>query len=303
MPSPIDRTTLDHPALAADQDLAPLLRDPALAGLHCQRERQRVAAVLDQGGWGFTAPGCVTVVRPLPWDEQHFGYPCADLVRFYLAPGEPAGQQAGVVLDATVAEARRRGVTLLSARVPAAQIRLVHCLQQQGMLLVDTSLELATPLPLLPTPPVDGLTVRPGGDADLDQLAAIAVSFVGNRFHQDPRIPADLARGVYASWVTQAVQGNHGQLLLAELEGRVAGFTTFDTLDQPLDVGIVALVAVHPDFRGRRVLDPLMHACARQGGWQALVTSTQVSNHAAQRAFGRHGLKPIGARHIFHLWP
>lgn len=304
MPSPLqwDDHTEHHPALVADQEFAALLRGPDHEPLHLLREQRRVERVMvHQSGWGFRSRAGLVLVRPLAWDEQHFGYPCADICRYYLVPGAGA-READELTRATVDEARRRGVVLLSARLPAARVALVQSLERHGLRLVDTSVELATVLPLKETPPVPGIAVRPPRAEDREALAALATSFVGNRFHRDPRIPADKAAGVYAGWAVAAMKGDHGRLVVAEADGRVAGFSSYTVPDDDLDVGTVALVVVHPDFRGRRVVDPLMVGCAEQLACRAMVTSTQVSNSPALRGFGRHGLLPIGARHIFHGW-
>jgi ribosomal protein S18 acetylase RimI-like enzyme len=172
------------------------------------------------------------------------------------------------------------------------------------MRLVDTSVELGRVLPLLPTPPVPGVTVRAGSGPDVPRLQEIAAAFVGNRFHRDPRIPSDRAAGVYTSWVSSAVEGRHGQVLVGAAGDGLAGLATWHAPDDSLGVCVMALVAIHPDHRGRRVLDALVTGCASAAGAgaRALVTSTQVSNGPALRAFGRHGLLPFGARHILHGW-
>lgn len=299
-----DTATRQHPALESDREFASLLWAPQWGPAHLQRERQRVERVLTrESGWGFCTEAGLTLVRPLPWDEGHFGYPCADLCRFYLRGDcADAGSAADALMQATVEEARRQGVVLLSARIPASRVELAQSLERHGLSLVDTSVELGTRLPLRRTPPVPGVTVRGPRPDDQQALAAIAATFVGNRFHRDPRIPVEKASGVYAGWAVAAMKGDHGRLLLAEADGQVAGLSSYSPPDDELGVGQVALVVIAPGFRGRRVIDPLMDGCARELACEALVTSTQVSNSPALRAFGRHGLLPFGARHIFHGW-
>jgi hypothetical protein len=308
-----DDATLDHPALATDLEFGALLREPELARHHLDRERRRVQRALAGGGWGFRNEAGLTLVRALPWDGEHFGFPCADLERVYLEPplGRPLDDSATELLEETVAEARRRGVTLLSGRVQAGRALVVQKLCRLGLDLIDTSVELSTRLPLAPasvthpggqdTNPTEAVARDPvAGDSPI--LGEIAAGFVENRFHRDPRIPRAAATGVYTRWVAAAAEGRHGKLLVAELEGQAAGIATYVAPDDALQVGLVALVAIHPRFRGRRLLDTLIRGCAERLGGRALVTSTQVSNSAALRAFGRHGLLPIGARHIFHGW-
>ena len=240
-------------------------------------------------------------MRPLDWDSGHFGYSCADLLRIYLTdPG--SGQGSGDLVEGVLGGCRRRGVRLLSGRLSAGWIPALGELTSRGARVVDTSVELGRRLPLARQTGAPTLTVRPGRPEEGERLADIAQGFTLNRFHRDQRIDPAKARGVYRGWASAALEGRHGDLLLAEVDGEVAGLATFMVADGELGVGLVALVAVHPDFRGRRVLDALMAGCEKALGGSVLVTSTQVSNGPALRAFGRHGLLPYGARHIFHRW-
>ncbi len=301
---PLSEKHLDHPSLVSDMEFVGLLREPDLADLHPARERRRVLDALEGGAWGLACDDGISLVRPLAWDSEHFGHGCADLTRVYLSDPSAGTLAPGVdaLLDATIEECRRRGVALLSGRLPAGWIPLLRSLTDRGARLVDTSVELGRRLPLSSPEGAPDLVVREGKPDEAEVLADIAQGFTQNRFYRDPRIPASLARGVYRGWAHAALEGRHGNLVLAEDKGDVAGLATYLTADADLQVGLVALVAVHPRFRGRRVLDALMAGCEQRLGGRVLVTSTQVSNGAALRAFGRHGLLPFAARHIFHAW-
>lgn len=253
------------------------------------------------GGFGFRSSVALALVRPLAWDSAHFGVSCADLVRVYAAPSAPA-EELGALLEQTVTEARRRGIELLSARLLAAQTVALHWLLRRGFLLVDTSVELGGRLPLPRPQAPTGAHFRDAGPEDEGPLAAIAAEFVANRFHRDPRIPGEQAVGVYQRWAGAAARGEHGRAVAAELGGRLAGFATYHLADEELSVGVMGLVAVEARSRGHRLVDGLVHACAERAGGRAMVTSTQVGNVAAQRAFARSGLLPIGARHVLHGW-
>lgn len=295
-----------HPALRHDLELWGVLRDPALGPVHLSRERRRVRAVLAAGGWAVAGQRGLAVVRLLPWDTEHFGCGCADLVRLYLDPRPDPGawSEAEALVQAVVSRCRSEGVRLLSARVPACCVAALHGLTAAGADLLDTSVELCRKgagAMALPEPEA-GVQVRPGRPEDLPALQQIARTFNRNRFHRDPRIPPARAGAVYARWVEAALAGRHGSLLLCEVEGRVAGLATYTRLSGRLDAGLVALVAVHPEQRGRGLLGPLVAGCARALGCGLLVSSTQVSNGPALRAFARQGLLPFAARHVFHLW-
>jgi len=108
---------------------------------------------------------------------------------------------------------------------------------------------------------------------------------------------------VYTSWVAAAADGRYGELLLAEVGGRVAGLCTYlGAGEGEVSVGTIGLLVISPPYRGRHLLDPLVRACAAAAGGHAVVTSTQVSNAVALRAFARCGLLPYSARHVLHGW-
>lgn len=287
--------------LAADLEYAVLLRQPNLREQHLAREVRRVAEVLDQGGFALQCKSTLALLRPLGWDSTHFGLPCADLLRLYAAP-EATREEVGELLAAVLEEVRRRGVGLLSARIRADQLQAVQALEELGLRLVDTSVEIGglRPLPEAPRPP--GLELRDPLPGDCQGLEEVAASFTANRFYRDPRIPRDKARQVYLRWVAAAAEGRRGKLLVAELDGLVAGFATYLPADDELGVDVVGLLAVHPRCRGAGLLTALVEGCAERLAGRALVTSTQVSNASALRGFARAGLLPFAARHVMHGW-
>jgi dTDP-4-amino-4,6-dideoxy-D-galactose acyltransferase len=295
-----DALALDDRVLAHDLEHAALLRDPSLRAAQLAHERARVAQVLAAGGYASASARGLALVRPLPWDSQHFGWPSADLCRLYLDP-EATLAEARELLEPALAEARRRGLRFLSARLLSSQSAALACLLESGLpfRLVDTSLELGARLPLELAGA--GATVREARAGDLPRAFEAVASFVANRFHRDERIPRERAAAVYRSWLEAALRGEHGRLLVCEHEGEVAGCVTWAPADG-LGVGLLGLLAVHPAHRGRGVLAALVAGCAARVGStaRALVTSTQVGNLAAQRGFARAGLLPVGARHILH---
>lgn len=306
-PGPDIEALVRHPALGSDLEFAALLRDPALRPAQLELEGRRVRALLAAGGQAFASEQGFCLLRPLPWDSDHFGFPCADLTRWYRCVEESRDRmEEARDLDAQVTAVleacRDQGVRLLSARIPAGWIAGVQALEAAGMRLCDTSVELGVRLPLASKAPSSEVVVRASRPEDHQALADIGASFTGNRFHRDPRIPVERASGVYRQWALAAARGEHGRLLLCEVRGRPAALATYYPVDEALGIGIMALVVVHQEFRGLHLLDSLVHGCAQALGGRYLCTSTQVSNSAALRAFGRHGLLPHGARHIFHLW-
>ena len=67
------------------------------------------------------------------------------------------------------------------------------------------------------------------------------------------------------------------------------------------EYGVVHLLAVHPDFRGRGLARYLMDAAeqaARERGLKALRLDTLVDNYGAQRTYERLGFTRFGPVHL-----
>ena len=304
--------------LAGDLEFANLLDCQALQQAMLSHERARVRKTLERRGWGIAAPQALLVVRDLPWDSAHFGRKCADLLRLYV--GMDAQQD---VLDELIAQsvhdARAQGVDFFSARILAKQNMSLNSLLAAGFSLVDTSVELGQVveqgLEQVGECMADGehlmadgehLSVRPARSSERVLLQQMAVTFEENRFHRDRRISKRQAEGVYRSWVDSALATD--TLLAGEHDGKLAALATYSPADEGLGVATLGLVIVAPNYRGRGVFGPLLHGATRllrrTSGVapRAIVTSTQVSNIRALRAFMREGFRPIQARHVLHRW-
>ncbi len=300
----LDPTEVDRyqETIRTDLEFKTLLRDKELEHKHLDHELLRIKGILDQGGFAFASSRGLILVRPLTWDSAHFGFPCADLTRFYAQENISINEQQALI-NQIIDCCKQKKIRLLSVRLPVAQVAILQRFLAQGFLLVDTSIELGLKNDVhhsfsLAT----GHLARDAVLGDLERVELIASSFVNNRFHRDDKIPRDKATQVYLKWVKNAIKNQHGRLLVVESHKSVLGFSTYRSGSPPLDIDVVGLVVVHPEARGQRVLESLVAGCRQRFRGRAVVTSTQASNAAALRAFGRLGLLPFAARHILHGW-
>jgi ribosomal protein S18 acetylase RimI-like enzyme len=252
------------------------------------RERRRVRKLLDGGAIAIRGVGSLAILRPLEWDTRHFRFGCADVVRIY-------GAEAPV--DEIVERARGTGVRLLSARCRAERADHAHALERAGFEWVDTSVELGVAI----GPPAPPSRSRPARTEDFPAMRAVARTFRANRFHLDGRIDPARADALYESWAAKE------PVLVADGADGVAGFCGWQPpeADDPLRVGSLTLIVLAPEARGRGHFGELVRgvrAALVEAGARLLVTSTQVHNARALRAFAREGLRPLGARHVFHKW-
>jgi|GEM_PF-5111977 ribosomal protein S18 acetylase RimI-like enzyme len=298
--------------LRQDLEFISLIPGPAFIDKHLAYERKRVRTVLDAGGWAYRSGAGSALLRVLPWDSDHFGISVAELTRLYLDPKrrQPALRQ---LLEACHRSFEQRDIQCVVARVRCDQLDALHALEDLGLRLMDTSLELGLDRRLevgersvaapASSPAAVDIALRIASEDDSEKLSAIAESFTNNRFHRDPRMSDTSAAGVYRSWVKNAASGKRQKVLLAETAGEIAGFCTYDEdAARMLNVGIIALLTVAPEFRGQGIARALVSGAMDMMNTRWIVTSTQVENIASQRTFTGLGFKPIAARHILHGW-
>jgi RimJ/RimL family protein N-acetyltransferase len=143
----------------------------------------------------------------LPWDEEIFGFPVADLRLGRLPEAGVQLDQFGLALDEFSA---RTKVRLISTRCGCQDNSQVGPLSKFGFSMVELSLDATLPRikpKMLPAPryPLRLATTT----ADREQVSAIAArAFTFGRYHTDPRFPKKLADLRYLRWVRNALNGS-----------------------------------------------------------------------------------------------
>jgi [ribosomal protein S18]-alanine N-acetyltransferase len=125
-------------------------------------------------------------------------------------------------------------------------------------------------------------TLRPATMADLGELALLDAACFDVLWHMGP---ADLRQLLL-----------FGRLIVAELEGSLAGYMALTTRD---DVGQVARLAVHPAWGGRGIGRQLLVdglQAAADLGCQRAVLNTQANNQRSQSLYRSLGFHPTGER-------
>ena len=233
---------------------------------------------------------------------------------------DPAGVE---ILRALTSELMQtlanRGTECVVCRVQSSELAAIHALEQSGFLLMDTLLDFVfdfsrTPLEKIRFPERDGqLKIRRGNAADLPTLFDINEKSFGNyfgRYHADPRMPAGAATRIYTEWVRSAFQGWADWILVAEVDGQIAGYGLWRKAlgieeRNSLRVAHYDLAAIDPKFRGRGLWTALMHdgmSIARDCAQYLIGPVTHVSNYPVHHLLQKFGWNTSGARHSFHKW-
>lgn len=255
----------------------------------------------------------------LPWESRVFGRRMGALKHLAVDPDSSASAGiAGKLLGQVAGWALARGLEFLLCKAYSDDVRTIHSLEADGFLLMDTMLDYVCdlrehPLARVPPPPVPpGFTIRTAGKSDEDGLAAVAqAAFLQHfgRFHSDERISRQQATDVYVEWIRSSCRGYADWILVAETEGRLAGYSAWkkpSALEQAakLPIGHYSIGAIHPDFYGCGLFSVLTHGGMRllDGTARYIEGPTHLNNYPAQRGYDRLSWRVRDARHSFHKW-
>ena len=254
-----------------------------------------------------------------PWDSEITGRRIGTVERIAVAVGDDSGSEILLeLLDELTRSLAVRETQCLVCKVHSNELPAIHALEQRGFLLMDSLLDFVfdfsrTPLEEINPPKRDKqLTIRRAKPEDLSALMAInEKAFTGyfGRYHADPQMPPGTATKIYAEWVRSAFQGWADWILVAEVDGRIAGYGLWRKpleieARNSLSVAHYDLAAVDPEFLGRGLWTALMFdgmSIARNYA-QYLVGPVHVCNYPVQHTLQKLGWRISGARHSFHKW-
>jgi dTDP-4-amino-4,6-dideoxy-D-galactose acyltransferase len=254
----------------------------------------------------------------LPWDTKVVGHRIAGLK--YLAEIDHARDSDALdrLLDEVIRTAASRGTECLTCKVPPLHFTAIHALERHGFLLMDTLLDFLfdfsrAPLESVSLPKrLTGLRVRLATPEDLPEVLAVNekafVNYFG-RYNSDPKLPLGTGAKVYDEWVRSSLGGWADWILIAEVDGKIAGYGIWKKASAPelkhsLDIAHYNLAGIHPDFFGRGLYTVLALEGTRRAQSFAnhLDGPVHVSNYPVHRALQKLGWKITGVRHSFHKW-
>jgi GNAT superfamily N-acetyltransferase len=253
------------------------------------------------------ATDVVAGVMPLDWDSRHFGLECARLGPLCIPAGMPNATRlavVGEVIDAALAWCRQAKISLLARRMVGARSDEMQLFEQRGFREVDNIITLTAPAEILNLE----RAVRPAAERDRDALLAIArEAFPHSRFLAEPAFDSEKARAVYVRWLETLLSGEtsgdksgaDGVVLVAELDGRPAGFAAIRR-DRELDslagapMAALEMFAVAEEGRGQGLGGALLAAArdwAARSGAETVEASTWQQAGAALASYRRAGFE------------
>jgi ribosomal protein S18 acetylase RimI-like enzyme len=323
---------LDLGAIDDLREALPQLAEVPLAHLqHLNSERRR-AYWLDEIRRGLAKESAIAfgsivtgtingfiLYNDSPWDSQITGRRIGAVEHLAVISDDRAAVEIlHELIDALTRSLVDRGMQCLVCKVQSNAFPKIHALEQCGFLLMDTLLDFVfdfsrTPLEKINLPRRDPeLKIRRAARQDLPALMAINEKAFGayfGRYHADPQMPPGAATKIYAEWVRSAFDGWADWVLVAEVDGTIAGYGLWrKSLEiekkNSLHVAHYDLAAIDPEFRGRGLWTALMldgMRIAREFA-QYIIGPVHVANYPVQHSLQNFYWRSSGARHSFHKW-
>jgi GNAT superfamily N-acetyltransferase len=193
--------------------------------------------------------------------------------------------------------AAENGVSCLYFLADSADAATAHAAEAGGFRLMDVRVELRR---AAEREADEG--IREARDGDREPLRAIARASHGiTRFYADPGFPDERCDDLYDAWISRSLEGWADGVLVAEHDGRAAGYVSCHLGEQ----GSIGLIAVDEAARGAGLGVALARAavgwCAERGA-QTMSVVTQGRNAQALRTFERAGFRVHSLELWFHKW-
>jgi RimJ/RimL family protein N-acetyltransferase len=204
---------------------------------------------------------------------------------------------------------REHDVKLLIARTPTIGIHAAQAMEEDGYRLMDTLVYYSKPLKDRPLVELDGdVTPRPiqlGEEEGVKQVAETAFRGYSGHYHADQRLPREQCDQVYPSWAYNLCidKSEDLEVFVVDSQSEITGFGAF-RMNNPAE-GEGVLFGVSPTFQRRGIYRSILIAGINwciQSGADRVVSSTQITNIASQRAWIGLGFEPTKAYYTFHKW-
>lgn len=182
----------------------------------------------------------------VPWDEQIFNVPIAQIENFQVRNIDAAR----VAFDSFEEWTRRENIHLCSVRVPHSKVVEIAFLQQRGFKFVELNYHPERSLIELEITADKLLNVEAINDNDRERLNGIAESiFTFGRFHNDPELGPALGNLRYSRWIRNSL--NDSSLMTYKIESD-SQMVAFFVSEEGADASIYWwLNGMLPEFAGK----------------------------------------------------
>jgi len=202
----------------------------------------------------------------------------------------------------------KNSVELLISRSNGDQLNVVHLMEKNGFLLMDTLIYYTFDLMKrnIPTDPGNVFVRKIRSGEELSVKEAAAQSFKGyvGHYHADNRLEQSKSDEIYVDWAYRsAVKEVADEVLVAEINGQIVGFATLKLNSKEEGEGVlfgIIPVAQRLGIYRSFIIQGLLWC--QQNGCQSMIVSTQIINIAVQKVWTRVGFEPSKFYYTYHKW-
>jgi ribosomal protein S18 acetylase RimI-like enzyme len=153
--------------------------------------------------------------------------------------------------------------------------------------------------------------IREAGTSDLDALVELNLHVQRLHVEEEPERFVEPSRDAVAAWLSERLAEEGWRALVAESDGRCAGYVLFELIDRPAGIFTAAMralyihqIGVDPGVRRRGIGRALLEAVEREAaelGVQQVALDTWSFNASAQAFFTGCGYEIFNVRLRRHL--
>jgi GNAT superfamily N-acetyltransferase len=259
------------------------------------------------------------IIIDLPWDSGLFGIKMAKANFIIDSHCSDASQNViNQLIWDVLCLCKEKEIEHLSCQVESKYTELIHALEANGFLLMDTIVIYSASLrrkKIISQIDDSEILIREVNDKDLKRIFKIAEkaffdpeTFL-SRFYMDPLLKVNAGK-LYKEWLRNSCEGSQADIVfVAEVDKAPVGFITCRLQERKksdilgLNIVIIPLNAVHPEFRGRGIYNRLVvHSFNwfREQNVDFAEIKTQVITSPVHHTWQKLGGKLVSSYHTFH---
>lgn len=236
--------------------------------------------------------------RKLDWDSNHFGL-SMERLDYLLSPSDDVLDK---LLEVYIRDAKKRGISHSSVRIPATELKIFNALTRSGFELLGIKAMLRhIPSTQKPLKIQTGVKIRNFVQSDRQILQdLVGTSMEMNRFLNDNTLDKTRVPLVYQSWFDEFAASQPENILVASSSGEVCGFVA---CTQGLKLynkssfgafrpGFIGLIAVSKEYRSKNVGKRLLQSAIKKlskSGCNAIYANTAMQNTGSMNMFQHEG--------------
>lgn len=202
----------------------------------------------------------------------------------------------------------KNSVELLISRCNGELLNIVHLLEKNGFLLMDTLIYFTFDLKKknIPTDPGNVVVrkIRTGEELLVKEAAALSFKGYFGHYHADNRLEQSKSDEIYIDWAYRsAIKEAADEVLVAEINDQIVGFATLKLNSKEEGEGVlfgIIPAAQRLGIYSSFIIQGLIWC--QQNGCQSMIVSTQIINIPVQKVWTRVGFEPAKFYYTFHKW-